>query len=102
MNELSARLTVRQLQAKLSGAEQLQAQLSGPAQLSALLTSGGVILNDYVLGVQTIEGGHRLVIMRGNDVQTMDIMNGSLTDADREQIVNDVLAALPAAEGVKY
>lgn len=38
--------------------------------------AGKAILNDYTLGVEDIDGGHRLTITRGSEVQTMDIMDG--------------------------
>ena len=44
--------------------------------LEGLLGPGKVILNDYVMNVLEIEGGHQLVISRGNDVQTLDVLDG--------------------------
>lgn len=38
--------------------------------------AGKAILNDYTLGVEDIDGGHRLTITRGSEVQTLDLMNG--------------------------
>lgn len=38
--------------------------------------AGKAILNDYTLGVEDIDGGHRLTITRGSEVQAMDIMDG--------------------------
>ena len=38
--------------------------------------AGKAILNDYTLGVEDIDGGHRLTITRGSEAQTMDVMDG--------------------------
>ena len=38
--------------------------------------AGKAILNDYTLGVEDIDGGHRLTITRGSEVQTMDVLDG--------------------------
>lgn len=38
--------------------------------------AGKAILNDYTLGVEDIDGGHRLTITRGSEVQTLDVMDG--------------------------
>lgn len=45
-------------------------------KLKVELGIGGAILNDYMLSVTEIDGGHRLTITRGSDVQTLDIMDG--------------------------
>ena len=44
--------------------------------LSARVNAGSLILNDYLLEVSDIPGGHRLTITRGSEVQTMDVMDG--------------------------
>ena len=38
--------------------------------------AGKAILNDYTLGVEDIDGGHRLTVTRGSEVQTMDVLDG--------------------------
>lgn len=38
--------------------------------------AGKAILNDYTLGVEDIDGGHRLTITRGSEVQTLDVLDG--------------------------
>lgn len=48
----------------------------GAASLSGALSTGSVIVNDYTITMQGIDGGHRLTITRGSEVQTMDIMDG--------------------------
>ena len=48
----------------------------GAASLSGALSTGSVIVNDYTITMQGIDGGHRLTITRGSEVQTLDIMDG--------------------------
>lgn len=45
-------------------------------QISGIVTAGPIVLNDYVLTVVRIIGGHQLVIRRGTEIQTLDIMDG--------------------------
>lgn len=47
------------------------------AQLLGEIGVGGLILNDYTLKISEIEGGHRLTVTRGSEVQTMDVMGGT-------------------------
>ena len=47
------------------------------AQLLGEIVVGGLILNDYTLKISEIEGGHRLTVTRGSEVQTMDVMGGT-------------------------
>ena len=63
----------------MSAAKINAAQLSGTlgaASLSGALSTGSVIVNDYTITMQGIDGGHRLTITRGSEVQTLDIMDG--------------------------
>lgn len=63
----------------MSAAKINAAQLSGTlgaACLSGALSTGSAIVNDYTITMQGIDGGHRLTITRGSEVQTMDIMDG--------------------------
>lgn len=46
------------------------------ASLFAILSTGSVVVNDYLIKTDPIDGGHRLTITRGSEVQTMDIMDG--------------------------
>ena len=48
----------------------------GAASLSGALSTGSVIVNDYTITMQDIDGGHRLTITRGSEVQTMDVLDG--------------------------
>ena len=45
-------------------------------KLKVLLSVGSVVLGDYLLTTEIIDGGYRLTITRGSDVQTLDIMDG--------------------------
>lgn len=56
-------------------AAQLQGTL-GAASLSGALSAGSVVVNDYTISIAPIDGGHRLTITRGSEVQTLDIMDG--------------------------
>ena len=44
--------------------------------LEATLGAGALIVNDYRITTEPIEGGHRLNITRGSEVQTMDVLDG--------------------------
>ena len=46
------------------------------ASLFAILSTGSVIVNDYLIKTDPIDGGHRLTITRGSEAQTLDIMDG--------------------------
>ena len=48
----------------------------GAASLSGTLGVGSVVLGDYLLTTEIIDGGYRLTITRGSDAQTLDIMDG--------------------------
>lgn len=63
----------------MSAAEINAAQLSGTlgaASLSGALSTGAVVFNDYAIAIAPIDGGHRLTITRGSEVQTMDLLDG--------------------------
>lgn len=48
----------------------------GAASLSGTLSTGSVVVNDYAISIAPIEGGYRLTITRGSEVQTLDVMDG--------------------------
>lgn len=48
----------------------------GAASLTGALSTGSVVVNDYVISIAAIDGGHRLTITRGSEVQTLDLLNG--------------------------
>lgn len=50
--------------------------LVNAAEVNGRIGAGSLILNDYKLKISDIEGGHRLSVERGADVQTMDVMDG--------------------------
>ena len=54
----------------------MNARLSATQSLSGSIGAGGVGVNDYQIQTEAIEGGHRLTITRGSEVQTMDVLDG--------------------------
>lgn len=46
------------------------------ASVNGVLGVGSVKLNDYLIEMTPIDGGYRLTVTRGSEVQTMDIMDG--------------------------
>lgn len=50
--------------------------ISATKTITGCIGAGKTILNDYVLSVDKIEGGHRLTITRGSEAQTIDIPDG--------------------------
>ena len=74
---INAAIPEQSLSASFNDAAQMSAQLKPEAQLSADMTSSGIILDDYFITIEPIEGGNRLIVKRGNDVKTMDILNGA-------------------------
>lgn len=45
--------------------------------LEATIGAGALIVNDYRITTEPIEGGHRLTVTRGSEVQTMDLLDGA-------------------------
>lgn len=54
----------------------ISGRISAAKTITGYVGAGKAILNDYVLSVEKIDGGHRLTITRGSEVQTLDIMDG--------------------------
>lgn len=54
----------------------MNARLSSDT-ISGSIGAGSIIVNDYTLTTEDIDGGHRLTITRGSEVQTMDVMDGA-------------------------
>ena len=50
--------------------------MARPNKLKVLLSVGSATLGEYNLRTEPIDGGYRLTIARGDDVQTLDIMDG--------------------------
>lgn len=65
-------------------------------QILGLVSAAPMIINDWAISVEPIEGGHRLIARRGTEEQTIDIMNG-LNGADG---VSPTLTVTDAADGV--
>lgn len=49
--------------------------------------------------VQDITGGHRVTITDKDGAKTFDVMDGKITDADKQELVDAVIAALPVYDG---
>ena len=45
--------------------------------LEATIGAGALIVNDYRITTEAIDGGHRITVMRGSEVQTMDVLDGA-------------------------
>ena len=73
---INGSIAPQELTATLGNSPGLSATLGNNAGVGAQLTPGGIIMNDYRLTVSDIDGGKRLTVKRGNEVQQMDIMNG--------------------------
>lgn len=65
-------------------------------QILGLVSAAPMIVNDWAISVEPIDGGHRLIARRGTEEQTIDIMNG-LNGADG---VSPTLTVTDAADGV--
>lgn len=48
---------------------------TGGGALQGVMSQGGVYVNDYVLRVEDFEGGQRIVITRGSEVQIVEFVN---------------------------
>lgn len=69
-----------------------------------------------IIEITEISGGHRLTVTDVNGTESFDVLDGApgndgktpvkgtdyFTEADKTEIVNSVLAALPAAEGRSF
>ncbi|MBP3311846.1 MAG: hypothetical protein J6L72_06380 [Butyricicoccus sp.] len=83
-------------------------QLTGAVSsrsLTGLVASGGMIVNDWQITMEEIEGGHRLTAKRGTEVQTMDIMDGEPGEVPQKQIeaaVSKYLEENPVDGGVSF
>ena len=56
---------------------ELKASIASEGVISGKVSAGEMILNDYRLIIEDIEGGHRLTATRGSEVQSIDIMDGA-------------------------
>lgn len=58
------------------------------ATISGRVSAASVYVNDYVIALDPIEGGCRLTVTHGDNVQTMDIMDGKPgQDAPQEAVL---------------
>ena len=64
------------MSANLNAAEVLQGVVSTPAALEAVLNQGAMIVNDYVITIEAVDGGYKLIARRGSEEQSMVILNG--------------------------
>ena len=55
----------------------MNARLNAAQALSGDIGAGSVVVNDYQIQADAIDGGHRLTITRGSEVQTFDLKNGA-------------------------
>ena len=54
----------------------MNARLNAAQALSGDIGAGSVVVNDYRIQADAIDGGHRLTITRGSEVQTIDVTDG--------------------------
>ena len=52
--------------------------------------ASSVVVNDYNISIENIEGGHRLKIKRGSEIQNLDVMDGETGAPGAIQTVNGV------------
>lgn len=64
--------------------------------INGKVSAGDMILNDYRLIIEDIQGGHRLTVTRGSEVQSIDIMDGETGFAPTIEITS---AAQPDVSG---
>ena len=69
--------------ARLGAEASFSAGIDAEASFSARVGAGAAIANDYLLCTEKTEGGYRLTITRGSEVQTIDLQNGN-TAAQRQ------------------
>lgn len=56
---------------------EIKATLSAKPNISANLAPGAIIMNDYRISLEQTEDGGRIIVSRGSEVQTVDILNGA-------------------------
>ena len=72
---------------KLSDSKSIIGKLFSSSSLRGKLSGSSVVVNDYVLRLYEIEGGHRLVVTKGSEEQSIDIMDG--TDSSGTSFTTD-------------
>lgn len=70
---------------------QIQTRLSMESRIAGTVAVGGMIVNDWVITMEEIPGGHRLTARRGTEVQSMDVMDGTIGSIPGEENVGKLL-----------
>ena len=73
---------------------------SGP--LRGLISSGSIIVNDYLIQLTEIPGGFRMTVTRGSEVQSMDVIGGDVDEEFIAQLVEDYLTKNPPSGGTVF
>lgn len=63
----------------------ISGSIAAEAQIQGSIPSAVMVLDDWVLSIQPIEGGNRLIARKGTQIQQMDILNGFMGVTDDEQ-----------------
>ena len=71
-------------------------------QILGLVSAAPMIVNDWAISVEPIDGGHRLIARRGTEEQTIDIMNGQngMDGQNGTDGVSPTLTVTDTADGV--
>ena len=64
------------LKVTLGNDTHISGAVSTASRLNALFGNSKIVVNDYLLTVSDIDGGARLTVQRGGEVQEMDIFDG--------------------------
>ena len=70
--------------------------------LRGLISSGSLIVNDYLIQMTEIPGGFRMTVSRGSEVQSMDVVGSDVDEAFISQLVEAYLAKSPPSGGTEF
>lgn len=70
--------------------------------LRGLISSGSIIVNDYLIQLTDIPGGFRMTVTRGSEVQSMDVIGGDVDEEFIAQLVEDYLTKNPPSGGTVF
>lgn len=70
--------------------------------LRGLISSGSIIVNDYLIQLTEIPGGFRMTVTRGSEVQSMDVIGGDVDEEFIAQLVEDYLTKNPPSGGTVF
>lgn len=70
--------------------------------LRGLISSGSIIVNDYLIQMTEIPGGFRMTVTRGSEVQSMDVIGGDVDEEFIAQMVEDYLTKNPPSGGTVF